>query len=122
MSSKLVITFQFEKSLLFFHRGYKLRSPIYSENFHKGIKKSTKIIKDSLKILIEMTSLLRHLDLSQICPDMDHYCHQNCQLHWSSEIKIPVVLQDGEKMIENRDKIISRNKKKHDIANLNRFA
>ena len=46
---------QFEHALMIFHRGFRLRTKLYSQDFQQGILKATSIILNSIKTLDDYT-------------------------------------------------------------------
>ena len=46
---------QFEHALMIFHRGFRLRTELYSQDFQQGILKATSIILNTIKTLDDYT-------------------------------------------------------------------
>ncbi len=44
---------QFERALMIFQRGFRLRTELYSQDFQRGVIKTTEVIVQAIKMLDE---------------------------------------------------------------------
>ena len=59
------LLFQFEYSLMVYHRGLRLRALLYGEEFQKGIAKATNAIRISL-VALEESSFVSNKEFYQL--------------------------------------------------------
>ncbi|CAB4061364.1 unnamed protein product [Lepeophtheirus salmonis] len=56
---------KFEKALLYYHQGNRLRTPLYTEKFRLGIAKAINAIMESISILDDPGTTIRKKDLTK---------------------------------------------------------
>ena len=73
----ILFTFQFERALVLFHRGLRLRVPLYGDPFMKGIDKTTTAIITGLQVLSEKMALYNH----QFKGERNLEKKEHCEVH-----------------------------------------
>ena len=88
LTSFILFTFQFERALVLFHRGLRLRVPLYGDSFMKGIDKTTTAIITGLQALSEKMATYNHQFKGERNLEKKEYCevHEPRKSLWPSFI------------------------------------
>ena len=73
-ASFILFTFQFERALVLFHRGLRLRVPLYGDPFMKGIDKTTTASITGLQALSEKMATYNHQFKGERNLEKKEYC------------------------------------------------